>query len=279
MRDVTRRARTRVAVPLEPHTEAGQYPSVHARWDPLTGTDPLALPPRATRLTRTGRLHRPVPPGLWRRHCTPPRLAASLCPYLDCMADARDGRDSLLKARTPIKGVKLIAARIAQAPSRHCRCQWCPRRAPPSGRLHYQRVLLVPALGSPVAPSVACCSGQAASSQESELPRPPPGSLCQARASAFSPSQWALVAPPLGHTEALCAAHCSAEPFPSTDFATPRQCYPCATAAAHRRSLRPSYHRQSLRGELNRCPVPLVGQLRRPLAGGELPCAASTPVL
>jgi hypothetical protein len=137
--------------------------------------------------------------------------------------------------------------------------------------------LLLPALGSPVAPPVTCCSGQAASSPEFEVPRPPPGSPRRARASACSPSQWALVAPPLGHTEALCTTHCSAEPSPSPDFAPPRSCCPCA-AAARRRPLRSSYHCQSLRGELNRRLVPLVGQLRRPLAGSELPCAVGTPV-
>jgi hypothetical protein len=176
--DSARRALTRAAVPLNPHTEAGQYPSVRARWDPLTRTDPPAFSPLSTRLTRTGRLHRPAPPGLWCRRRTPPHLATSLCPCLNFVADARDGRDPLLKARTPIKGFKLAAMRIAHAPSRHCRRQWCPWRAPPFGRLHRQRMLLVPALGSPVAPRVACCSGQAASSPESKLPQPPPGSLC-----------------------------------------------------------------------------------------------------
>jgi hypothetical protein len=137
-----------------------------------------------------------------------------------------DGRDPILKARVPIKGVKLAASRIAQAPSRHCRRQWCPRRGQSSGRLHRQRVLLLFALGSSVAPPVAYCSGQAASSPESELPRPPPGSPCRARTSACSPSQWALVAPPLGHTEALCVAHCSTEHFPSPDFAPSRCAVP-----------------------------------------------------
>jgi hypothetical protein len=176
----------------------------------------------------------------------------------------------------PIKGVKLAAARISQAPSRHCRCQGCPLRAPPFGRLRRQCMLLLPALGSPVAPPVAYCSGQAASSPKSELPRLPPGSPCRARAFTCSPSQWALVAPPLGHTEALCATHCSTEPFPSPDFTPPRSCCPCAAAAARRRPLRPSYHRQSLLGELNRRPVPLVGQLRRPLAGSEHPCTVNS---
>jgi hypothetical protein len=234
------------------------------------------LSPCATR-SRTSRRppNRDVVVRTLRRPCTAIGRRASPPPR---SANTVDGREPLLKARAPIKGVKLAAARMAQAPSRHYRHQWCPRRAPPSGRLHRQRVLLLPALGSPVALSVTYCSGQAASSPESELPRTPPGSPCRARASTCSPSQWPLVAPPLGHTEALCAVHCSAEPFPSPNFAPPRSCCPCA-AAARRRPLRPSYHHQSLRGELNRCPVPLVGPLRRPLAGGEHPCAAWTPVL
>jgi hypothetical protein len=68
-----------------------------------------ALSPRATRLTRTGRPHRPAPPDLWRRCCTPPRLAASLCPCLDSVADVCDGHDPLPKARAPINGAKLAA--------------------------------------------------------------------------------------------------------------------------------------------------------------------------
>jgi hypothetical protein len=103
----------------------------------------------------------------------------------------------------------------------------------------------------PVALPFACCSGQAASSPEFDLPRPPPGKPCRAPTSACSPSQCVLVAPLLGRTEALYAAHCSAEPFPSPYFAPPQPCCPCAAAAARRRPLRPSYHRQSLCGEPN----------------------------
>jgi hypothetical protein len=75
---------------------------------------------------------------------------------------------------SPIKGAELATARIAQTSSRHCRRQWCPQRAPPSGRLHCQRVLLLPALGSLVAPPFACCSGRATSLPQCFLQRPPP---------------------------------------------------------------------------------------------------------
>jgi hypothetical protein len=131
-------------------------------------------------------------------------------------------------------------------------------------------VLLITPLGSPVALLCACCSGRAASSPEFELPRPPPGKPCRARASARSPSQWVPVAPFLGHTEALYATHCSAESFPSPDFALPRPCCPCAAAAARRRPLRPSYHRQPLRGEPNCTSPSLVCHPAPHLAAGEL---------
>jgi hypothetical protein len=134
-------------------------------------------------------------------------------------------------------------------------------------------MLLTP-LGSPVALPCACCSGRAASSPEFELPRPPLGKPCRARAPARSPSQWAHVAPPLGHTEALHATHCPAESFPPLDFAPPQPCCPCSVAAARRRPLRPSYHRQSLRGEPNRTPPSLVCHPVFHLAAGELAFAA-----
>jgi hypothetical protein len=54
------------------------------------------------------------------------------------------------------------------------------------------------------------------------------------------------------YLEALCATHCSAPHVPSPDFAQPRPCCPCVAAAARRRPLRPSCHRQSPRGEPNR---------------------------
>jgi hypothetical protein len=128
-------------------------------------------------------------------------------------------------------------------------------------------VLLLTPLGSPVALPGACCSGRAASSPEFKLPRPPPGKPCRARVPARSPSQWVHVAPPLGHTEALCATHCSVESVSVLDFTVPRPCCPCAAAAARRRPLRPSYHRQALRGEPNRSPPSLVAT----------PCFTSPP--
>jgi hypothetical protein len=87
---------------------------------------------------------------------------------------------------SPIKGAELTSARIAQTLSRYCRRQWCPRRAPPSGRLHRQRVLLLPVLGSPVAPPFTCCSGRATSSPECFLQRSPwPASAVAARRYPF----------------------------------------------------------------------------------------------
>jgi hypothetical protein len=166
---------------------------------------------------------------------------------------------------SPIKSRRRPSSREAALPSRHCRRQRRQRRAPSSSRLYRQCVLLRPALGLPVATLLAYCSDRAASAPEFELPRPPPGKPCRARAPACSPSQWALVTSPLGHTEALCAAFCSAGPFPSPDFASPRLC--CPGAAARLRPLRPSYCRQSLWGEPNRLP-------RRSFA---YPCTPSPP--
>jgi hypothetical protein len=128
-------------------------------------------------------------------------------------------------------------------------------------------VLLLPALGLPVASPVTCCSGQTPSLPVSNLPRPPPGKPCRTCTSACSPSLWVPIASPLGHTEASCIAHCSAGPVPSPDFALPRLCCPGAAAAARQRPLRPSYRRQSLRGESNRLP-------RRSFA---YPCTPSPP--
>jgi hypothetical protein len=133
--------------------------------------------------------------------------------------------------------------------------------------LYRQCVLLRPALGLPVATLLAYCSDRAASSPEFELPRPPPGKPCRARAPACSPSQWAIVASPLSHTEARCVAYRSAGLFPLPDFAPRRPCCPGAAAAARRRPLWASYRRQTISGEPNRLP-------RRSLA---YPCTPSPP--
>jgi hypothetical protein len=165
------------------------------------------------------------------------------------------------------KGLNSPPLALPRAPSRHCRRQRCRHRAPPSGCLYCQCVLLCPALGPAVATPLTYCSDRAASLPESGVPRPPPGSLCRTRASVCSPSQWALIASPLGHTEALCTVYCSAGPFPSPDFALPRLCCPGAAAAARWRPLQPSYHRQALRAELNRFPCRLFSY----------PCTPSPP--
>jgi hypothetical protein len=137
-----------------------------ARWDPFAPNRPFQ--PSPVRPHTTGRS---VAVPTSRRHWAAIGCYASPPP---CSAHTVDGRDPLSKAQVPIKAVKLAAARIAQAPSRHCRHQWCPRRAPPSGRLHRQRVLLLPTLGSPVAPPFACCSGRATNSPEQSSQRSPP---------------------------------------------------------------------------------------------------------
>jgi hypothetical protein len=77
-----------------------------------------------------------------------------------------------------------LPTHLAPTPSRHCSCQWCPRRAPPSGRLHRQRGLPRPALGHLVASPVTCCSGQTPSLPVSELPQPPSGHIHRACTSA-----------------------------------------------------------------------------------------------
>jgi hypothetical protein len=127
----------------------------------------------ATRSTFSGRAnqwsHRRTSPALPRTspyvRRAAPRLPLAVAPRTALVPY----RDPLPKARAPIKGVELAAACIApgtEPPSRHCRRQWCPRRAPPSGRLQRQHVLLLPALGLLVAFPFACCPGQAASSPE-----------------------------------------------------------------------------------------------------------------
>jgi hypothetical protein len=122
----------------------------------------------------------------------------------------------------------------------------------------------------------AYCSNRAVSSPEFELPRPSPGKPCRARAPACSPRQWVPVASPLGHTEALCVAYCSAGPFPSPDFTLPRPCCPGAAAAARRRPLRPSHYCQSGEGEPNCIPPSLVclPRLSSPPASSLLPSVA-----
>jgi hypothetical protein len=141
------------------------------------------------------------------------------------------------------------------------------RRAPRSGLLQRPHVLLLTPLGPPVAPALACWPARAAGSPEPVSPRPPPGSHRRALLFARPPSQPTHRAPSLGYLEALCAAHCSAESFPSPDFAQPRPCCPCSAAAARRRPLRPSCHRQSPRGESNRLPRRLFAT----------PCSTSLP--
>jgi hypothetical protein len=161
-----------------------------------------------------------------------------------------DARDPLAKARLSIKGGR-FSPRASTEPS----AIGAPAVNPVIRPVPRHPKLRTSSLGLPRAATGTSCPAFPFPSLEFELPRPSPGSPNPARASAYSPSQWVLVAPPLARTEALYTTHCSAEPFPLPDFAPSRPCCPCAAAAARRRPLRPSYHRQSLCGELNRRPV------------------------
>jgi hypothetical protein len=195
------------------------------------------------------------------------------CPYRDlyCPTLRLSVQENPQPPRSsPIKSHRCPSSREAAPPSHHCRRQRRQHRDPSSSCLYCQCVLLRPALGLPVATLLAYCSDRAASSPEFELPRPPPGKPCRARAPACSPSPWAPVAPPLGHTEALCVADCSAGPFPSPDSAPPRPCCPGAAAAARRRPLRTGHHCQSGEGEPNCISPSLVCLPVHALAAGEL---------
>jgi hypothetical protein len=72
----------------------------------------------------------------------------------------------------PTKVGRLFLARRAPLHSRR-RHHGRPRRAQPSGCRRRQTVLLLPPLGLPVAPTLACCLGQVAGLPESNLQRPP----------------------------------------------------------------------------------------------------------
>jgi hypothetical protein len=251
-RVVPRTAPRPAAVPLPAGTGLG--PPVRAPWTPTTCAHRPAFP------TRARCVHPPRRPTSGRAAVLAgvhPRRGRVTCPYRDLYCpNLRLGvqENPQPPRSSPIKSRLRPSSREAAPPSRHCRCQRRQRRARSSSRLYHQCMLLRPALGLPVATLLAYCSDRAANSPEFELPRPSPGKPCRARAPACSPSQWTLVTYPLGHTEALCAAFCSAGPFPSPDFAPPRLCCPGAAAAARRRPLRPSYRRQSLWGEPNRLP-------------------------
>jgi hypothetical protein len=253
----------RVATTLGPHAEAGFGPLVHAPPPPLPNRHPGPLPMRhaSTHAAPTGQLRRrrtraarPLH-GYW-----PSRLAtASRCPCRGRPSPPTQGTHAY-------KGVKLASARIAPGTE--------PPLPPPATPSSSLRPLIPPMCVAPACLSTPSSyparlllrpSRQLA---ESGLPRPPSGSLYRTRASARSPSQWALVASPLGHTEAMCAAYCSAGPFPLPNIAPPRLCCPgAAAAAARRRPLRPSFTLQSLRGEPNRFPRRLFAY----------PCTPSPP--
>jgi hypothetical protein len=115
----------------------------------------------------------------------------------------------------------------------------------------------------------ACWPGRPACSPELELPRQPSSNYHRARLSALFPSLPAIVAPSLGHKGAPRATHWLAW-FPTSPESTlPRPRRHGFAAAARRRRLRPILLCKWVRGKLYHRPVPLDGQLWRPLAAGE----------
>jgi hypothetical protein len=84
----------------------------------------------------------------------------------------------------------------------------------------------------------------------------------QCHLSILSPSLYPAAAPQ--------AQHCFALPRSSPDFEPRRTCRHCSAAAAHRWSIRPSHHRQSVWGEPGRIPSSFVAHIWPHIAGGEL---------
>jgi hypothetical protein len=267
----TRAPRRPPHAPPYAHAEDGQYPPVRARWDhpcePPSASTPLA--PRASR-PQAGRtdLRRPAyGVGAVPRPAVLP-LAPMPRPLRPCVWSC-----------TPPQGTRAYK-RVGLAPTRIAP----PHRAAIAATIGAHGELdprslaspthLAPACPrTPVSSLVTCCSGQTPSSPVSELPRPPSGMPCRTCTSACSPRLWDPIESPLGHIGASCVAHCSAGPFPSPDFAPPRLCCPGAAATARRRPLRPSYRRQSLRGEPNRLPRRLFAYLCTPSP----PASSSSP--
>jgi hypothetical protein len=87
--------------------------------------------------------------------------------------------------------------------------------------------------------------------------------------SARSLSQPTVSAPPLGHREATRATRWPAPPLSSLEFECPRPRNHRSAAAARRWHFRPSHHRQSREGELNRASVPYVYLCRAHIVGSE----------
>jgi hypothetical protein len=219
---------------------------------PPSSNRPLRPYPPNPRV-HTGRAGHPTVTPPYARRRAPGRLLAAAPPPCPCHGPpCGDARDPLIKACLSIKAGRSSPRASTEPPPSTI---GAPAVNPVLRPIPRHPKLQTSSLGLPRAATGTSCPAFPFPSPEFELPRPPPGSPCRARASACSPSQWVLVAPPLGRTETLYTTHCSAEPFLLLDFAPPRPCCPCATAAARRRPLRPSYHRQSLRGELNRHPV------------------------
>jgi hypothetical protein len=188
-RVVPRTAPRPTAVPLPAGTGLG--PPVRAPWTPPTCAHHPSFPTRARRVL-------------------PPRRPTSGRVAVLAGAHGRRGRVTCLyrdlyrptlrlgvqenpqpPRSSPIKSRRHPSSREAAPLSRHCRRQRRQRRAPSSSHLDRQCMLPRPALALPVATLLAYCLDRAASSPEFELPRPPPGKPCRARAPACSPSPWA----------------------------------------------------------------------------------------
>jgi hypothetical protein len=95
-----------------------------------------------------------------------------------------------------------------------------------------------------------------------ELRRPPLMPPRWAPPSACIPSQWALLAPALGHPEAHTAARCPAPSLSSPKFRHPRPLHHCSAVPTRRSSPCPQIRCQSTLGELNHMGVPFVASPR-----------------
>jgi hypothetical protein len=108
------------------------------------------------------------------------------------------------------------------------------------------------------------------STRATALPLPPP---CRTPPFACFLSQWTLLAPALGHSEAHTAAHCPTPPLSSPEFWYPWLRRHCAAAARRQRLWSHQAHQSTL-GKLNCTDMPFVCLPRSHITGGELASAA-----
>jgi hypothetical protein len=134
-----------------------------------------ALSSCATRLTPTGRLHRPAPPGLWRPRRT---LAVPLPIQRPLNLGAQGNTTTTL----PIKSRLVSSCALRHCQAANARHGYPTQRAPSSSSRRRQPNLLIPSLGPFGAPILTCCSGRAATHRNNRLQRrPPPASAVPAR--------------------------------------------------------------------------------------------------